>query len=348
MDFQDAIHLERIAKALHTKGDVGRAAVMIGAGMSANAVPRSGLSDARFPTWRTLGEAFIAGLYPTALSEGERRVALARANSTSGALRLAEEFEAAHGRAALDQLLIATIPDDIFDPGPLHHLLLKLPWSDVFTTNYDTLLERASHDVPYRRYDVVRAPFELATARRPRLVKLHGSFPTSGPFVVTEEDFRTYPVRSAALVNLAQQAFVENTFCLIGFSGDDPNFLRWSGWARDTLGSSVGQIYLCGILGLTSAQRKLLLDRHVVPLDLAPLFPIDEWSDESQRHAAATEWLLLALESARPPSLANWPIQTPRSGTPSLMPRLPALPRFPSESDLRREAAAPEFMEAPR
>lgn len=203
MDFQDAIHLERIATALHTKGDVGRAAVMIGAGMSANAIPRNGLRDARFPTWRKLGEALVAGLYPAALSEAARRVVAARASSTSGALRLAEEYEAAHGRAALEQLLIAAIPDANFDPGPLHHLLLKLPWSDVFTTNYDTLLERAAQDIPYRRYDVVKAAFELAAARRPRLVKLHGSFPSSGPFVVTEEDFRTYPVRSAAFVNRA-------------------------------------------------------------------------------------------------------------------------------------------------
>jgi len=314
--------------------------------MSVNATPRNGIQGAGFPTWRALGEALVDGLYPAAISEDERRSVIGRAGSTSGALRLAEEYEAAHGRAALDQLLISTIRDMDFDPGQLHRLLLKLPWSDVFTTNYDTLLERASRDIPHRRYDVVKAPFELATARRPRLVKLHGSFPSSGPFIITEEDFRLYPARSAAFVNLAQQAFVENTFCLIGFSGDDPNFLKWSGWARDTLGSSVSQIYLCGILDLTGAQRKLLQDRHVAPLDLAPLFPKDAWPDGRQRHAAATEWLLLALEGARPPSLASWPIQTPRSRTPSLSSGLPALPRFPSERDLRPEIPAPEFMQA--
>ena len=270
----------------------------------------------------------------------------ARAESTSGALRLAEEYEAAHGRAALDQLLIATIRDQEFDPGQLHCLLMRLRWADVFTTNFDTLLERAAREVPHSRYDVVTAPFQLATARRPRLVKLHGSFPSSVPFTITEEDFRRYPVRSAAFVNLAQQAFIENIFCLIGFSGDDPNFLSWSGWARDTLGSSVGQIYLCGVLNLTGAQRKLLQDRHVAPVDLAPLFPIEQWRDPGQRHAAATEWLLLALESARPTNLANWPIRTSRVSTPHLTADLPPLPTF-ATLDLWPEPAAPQFMPVP-
>lgn len=33
------------------------------------------------------------------------------------------------------------IADDMFLPGELHKRLLKLAWGDIFTTNYDTLLE---------------------------------------------------------------------------------------------------------------------------------------------------------------------------------------------------------------
>ena len=72
---------------------------------------------------------------------------------------------------------------------------------------------------------------------RPRIAKLHGSFPSNRPFIFTEEDYRTYPRRFAAFVNLVQQSMMENVFCLLGFSGDDPNFLYWTGWVRDHLGS---------------------------------------------------------------------------------------------------------------
>ena len=72
-------------------------------------------------------------------------------------------------------------------------------------------------------------------ASRPRIVKLHGSLPAQFPLIVTEEDYRTYPTKFAPFVNTVQQAMMETVFLLIGFSGDDPNFLNWSGWVRDNL-----------------------------------------------------------------------------------------------------------------
>ena len=55
-------------------------------------------------------------------------------------------------------MLRDSIPDLQHEPSPLHEALLDLPWSDVFTTNYDTLLERASRSVVSQRYDVVLKP----------------------------------------------------------------------------------------------------------------------------------------------------------------------------------------------
>ena len=57
----------------------------------------------------------------------------------------AEEVEAAFGRPALDNILQDCIPDLEYEPSELHKKLLNLPWTDVFTTNYDTLLERATN-----------------------------------------------------------------------------------------------------------------------------------------------------------------------------------------------------------
>ena len=67
-------------------------------------------------------------------------------------------MEAAFGRPALDQMLRDAIPDLEHEPSPLHAELLDLPWSDVFTTNYDTLLERARRSVISQRYDLVLKP----------------------------------------------------------------------------------------------------------------------------------------------------------------------------------------------
>src|SRR4051794_27224628 len=265
--FADQVHIDRIREALWGGPVHGRAAVMVGAGFSRNARPISP-SAPGFPSWADLTSRLVEALYPEDASrQRDRDDALIRMLSTSGALRLAQEYEAAFSRDALDRLLIEAVPDAAHEPGPLHEGLLGLPWAAVFTTNYDTLLERGAARVVDRKYDIVRHAAEVPGAARPRIVKLHGSFPSTRPFLITEEDFRTYPRRFAPLVNLVQQAMMENVFCLIGFSGDDPNFLAWTGWVRDNLGPSAPQLYLCGLLGLNSARRDLLRGLNVVPID---------------------------------------------------------------------------------
>jgi hypothetical protein len=250
----------------------------------------------------------IDRLYPAGgAAAGRREELIGQARATSTALRLAEEFTAAFGRPALDDLVLQTIPDAEFAPGPLHRLLVDLPWADVLTTNYDTLLERAAAGAVGLRHSVVRTQEEISAAARPRIIKLHGSFPSTRPFILTEEDFRTYPRRFAPFVNLAQQVIMENVLCLIGFSGDDPNFLYWTGWVRDHLGPYTPKVYLCGLLNLSDSQRLVLHGRNVTPVDFTPLFPADQCPDAGLRHRRALEWFLLSLRNGRPYEVLQWP-----------------------------------------
>jgi SIR2-like domain len=281
--------------------------------MSRNATARRPRHP-EMPTWWQLVKAMIDRLYPLdGDNDSRRKTLLEQAGATSVALRLADEFAAAFGRSALDELILDYTPDQDFDPSSLHRLLVDLPWADILTTNYDTLLERAADEGYGRRYSVVRTAAELPVLVRPRIVKLHGSFPSTRPFVFGEEDFRTYPQRFAAFVNLARQTVLENVLCLIGFSGDDPNFLAWTGWVRDQLADHSPRVYLCGLLNLTNAQRSVLQARGVVPIDLTPLFPIDASLDQSERHRLAIEWFLTSLRHGRPYDPMEWPTPPPAS-----------------------------------
>ena len=184
----------------------------------------------------------------------------------------------------------------------MHRRMLSLPWADVLTTNWDTLLERSVESNPDLSYEVVRITQDIARTSSPRIVKLHGSLPSNGPFIFTEEDFRTYPRKFAPFVNLARQVLLENELCLIGFSGDDPNFLQWSGWVRDQLGDAARPIRLVGCLGISVSRRRLLEKRNITPIDLAPLV---EDCPESDKHGRASELLLDFLEKGRPRT-ATW------------------------------------------
>ena len=302
MDFPDHNHFLQLQKDLWQQ-PVSRAAVMVGAGFSLNSLPKPG-AIAHFPTWDQLAWAMFDEIYPTLQANTEeRRTERERQFNRQPALRLASEYEAAFDRQKLNSLIRETIPDSEHQPGEIHSLLLQLPWKDIFTTNYDTLLERT--EVPGRAYQPVTTINELTTAFAPRIIKLHGSFPSQTPFIITEEDYRTYPKCFAPFVNTVRQSLIENTLVLIGFSGDDPNFLEWTGWLRDELGGHHAPIYLVGPLALDNVQRQLLGQRGVTPIDLTPLFPNP--NPPSGIHTAALEWFLRSLSATKPQRPEGWP-----------------------------------------
>jgi len=238
---------------------------MVGSGFSLNA--QKGISSANdFPTWSELTKSLVERLYPADINA--RAVAIQSAGATSGVLRLAQEFEAAFGRTNLLNHLRSVLPDTEHEPGPLHDKLMKLPWADVFTTNYDTLLERTALPLRERRYEVVRSISDLPLKCSPRIIKLHGTLPSLNDSIVTEEDYRTYPDRFGPFVAEVQVAMVETHMCLIGFSGDDPNFLAWSGWVRDRMDERTLPIYLWTFDEPTTFQTRMLEQRSVIPLPL--------------------------------------------------------------------------------
>ncbi len=253
VEFESQVHLLAIRKALANRN----AAVMVGAGFSRNAEGGQNLA-----TWRELSEALSNELEP------ERNPGAFAPADTS---QLAEQYARVFSPTHLEQLIKRCVPDDQVAPGRLHGQLIELPWSEVFTTNYDTLLERAAERLFDASYFTVCAREDIPQSKvlgRRRIVKLHGSFPSHRPFILTEEEYRTYPDRFAPFVNLVRQSLLENVFCLIGFSGDDPNFLHWLGWVRDMLDKHALPVYLFLAQEPTFGERKLYESRGVTPVVL--------------------------------------------------------------------------------
>ena len=281
---------EAFARALWNE----EAAVMVGAGFS-RACERE--PDCPIPPiWSTFQAELEAAL-------GYKK------NTGPSALRLAQEYQTLHGNDGLDRLILRLVTDDRWTPGQLHKQLMELPWRDVLTTNWDTLLERTEPETPDRIYGCVQTIKDIGHKSRPRIVKLHGSLPSYKPFIFTEDEFRTYPTQNAPFVNLAQQVMLENELCLIGFSGNDPNFLAWSGWVRDTLGVAARRIRLVGALNLLPVSRSLLESRFVTPIDLWPLV---SHLHGNQRHEMALKLFFDALVAAKPKSPFVWQMMANR------------------------------------
>lgn len=291
------LYLDEIAERLYS----GHAAVMVGAGFSKNAL-YAGHDSREFPDWRELGDELYKKLHDRTPPSNQRYISVPQ---------LADEVDATIGRRALDQFLRIEIPDLQFNPSPLHEQLLALPWMDVFTTNYDTLLERASSAIATQRYDVVVTQEDLVYSKSPRIIKLHGSFSSNRPFVITDEDYRRYPLDFAPFVNTVKQRMIESTLCLIGFSGGDPNFVNWVGWTQDALGAhGSAKMYLL-TAGLSPSETKLLEQRNIVSVDMSAYLDIDV-----NNHYKAIERFLDYLRRRKTDyENLNWPIRPTARGS---------------------------------
>lgn len=259
----DQVHYNAVRRALEN----GNAAVMVGAGFSKNAENGDELA-----MWHEVAQELWRELNPDAAELSDF--------SASTVTQLGEQYARVFSKPGLEELLKRLIPDERVAPGVLHRSLLSLPWSEIFTTNYDTLLERAAEGIVDKAHYTVMCREDIPQSKildRRRIVKLHGSFPSQRPFIFTEEDYRRYPEKSAPFINLVRQSMLENVFCLIGFSGDDPNFLYWIGWVRDMLDEHALPIYLFVIRPPSLGTQKLLESRRVTSVVLPTKAGVEEW-----------------------------------------------------------------------
>lgn len=225
MDYKGKIPSSIASKLEHVRQymNINRVTAFVGAGFSLNAVIPG---NATMKTWSQLRDVFLDKLYG---DNDDKR------EDNSDVVRLASMVDAQYGHNELDCILEAALPDNLIRPGRLHEMMVKLPWKDILTTNYDTLLERAAQQTA-SSYTLVTNKETLLYKTSPRIIKLHGSFPNIHPYIMTQEDYRRYPADHPDMVNTARQCFLESLVCLIGFSGEDPNFRAWIGWLRDVIG----------------------------------------------------------------------------------------------------------------
>ncbi|MDW7615203.1 SIR2 family protein [Peribacillus simplex] len=224
-------HLSNIRDRLWSEDGKSRVSVMVGAGFSLNAEKIEDTFES-MSLWADLKNKVSAGLRRDLISDCE------------DVLTLGQLYAEEYGRANLDELLKQAIPDQNYEPSEIHQSLLRLPWADVYTTNYDTLLERTLANVFERSYQVIYDINDIPSSVPPRIIKLHGSFPSKRPFIFTKKDYDTYEEDFAPFVNMVQQSIMETTLVLIGFSGEDPNFEKWTKWVHNNLGEHMPKIYM--------------------------------------------------------------------------------------------------------
>jgi len=127
------------------------------------------------------------------------------------------------GRAGLDAAIMDKVAGP-FTPTKAHDLIRSLPAGEIWTTNYDRLLEQACLDAAV----VDGEPRIQLVGSRPRtIIKMHGSVDASrawaSPPIVTRTDYENYPIDRPRTWAVLQGAYLSRTMLFLGFSFTDPN-----------------------------------------------------------------------------------------------------------------------------
>lgn len=181
---------------------------IVGAGFSRNAIIQRG--DAPV-SWPELGAALRRDIDGT--------------DSTSGTLEVISAFEHAFGRVALVDRTAGLIRAHDAKPGAAHLAFARVGFTNVITTNFDFLLERAYEQIGKGCLPVVDET-QLSTPNRyagPRLVKFHGDVNHPASMVITEDDYDQFLQTFPLLATSVTAMLVERTGILLGYSLDDPD-----------------------------------------------------------------------------------------------------------------------------
>lgn len=291
-----AVLLDEIFNALWSR----QAAVMVGAGFSRNADPISETVPP-FPLSCDLAHTFHQEVRK--ISEGTNTP---EREETHDLTTEAELLEAHVGHDRLDEVIMLAIPDNQYTPSKLHVELVSLPWSEIFTMNYDTLIEKAAI-LSGQRYLVIRKQEDLFKGAGPRIVKLHGSIPDIRPFVITKNDYHKYHDSNELFVNKVRTTLVENSICLLGFSGEDQNFQAWMQWIIKRQGvDNERKVYLISIL--SHEDEIIARNRGLVPVNLG------RCPDVGQDQSRAAALFLNRMKSGFMPASCIW-LSTSESNT---------------------------------
>ncbi|QRX64208.1 SIR2 family protein [Dysgonomonadaceae bacterium zrk40] len=131
-------------------------------------------------------------------------------------------------------------------------------------------------------YHLVRNSFDLSLQKQRNLIKLHGTIRTPENdtygfdndshchYIIASHDYEQYKEKHEAFVNLMRIALLQDSFCLIGFSGDDPNFLSWLSWVKDILDrrgaeNNEEKIFFIDVSGVPLSEgKKLFFKNHYI------------------------------------------------------------------------------------
>lgn len=206
------------------------------------------------------------------------------------------------GRAALVTHILTAITGTPPAPTVSHQILQKLDIKEIWTTNYDRLLETAIPEAVVIAGE--GATHEIASHKR-AIIKMHGSIGEDGsweqPPVITRTDYERYELDNPRTWTVLRSSYMSRTMLFLGFSFSDPNIEILLRLAR-TLGTASDDRHIA-IMKHPNGPTDTDDDRRIHELRIMDLENSGVIICEIQNHSEIPDLLADLALRTRPPRL---------------------------------------------
>ncbi len=153
--------------------------------------------------------------------------------------------ELADGAQGLHEYNLQELTKSPFQPAVNQRLIARLPVPQVWTTNYDPLLEMAMTTAGVNHAVAMdEETIRLIASNQRAVIKMHGSIGGDPPVwdappVITRTDYERYEIDHPRMWTVLRATYLSRTILFLGFSFVDPNVEILLRLAR-TLGTATG------------------------------------------------------------------------------------------------------------
>ena len=147
-------------------------------------------------------------------------------------------------KTRIAQVIKDSFPDKSEVPQP-QRILARLPVRNVWTTNYDRLIERA-WSLQQRSLDVKSIASDLSVSSPwsdTTLYKMHGSVDHPAEVVIATDDYELYRTKRAGFLQVLNGHLISQHCLFLGFSFADPNIGHLLAIIRESMGEHATQHY---------------------------------------------------------------------------------------------------------
>nr|WP_199161519.1 SIR2 family protein [Elizabethkingia sp. ASV34] len=181
----------------------GTATIFLGAGMS---------KAAGFVDWKGLLRD-IAGDLGLRIDEETDLISVAQFHKNKN-----------NNRNRIDEKIVDEFTDSDVETEN-HRIIARLPFSTIWTTNYDDLIEDA-HEKIHKKIDVKSEVDDLFINKGNRsciLYKMHGDKDKPSKAILLKEDYEKYYYTHEPFISILNSELITKSFLFVGFSFTDPN-----------------------------------------------------------------------------------------------------------------------------